>query len=575
MEAKVLYADIPDEFVFDNTMYETSEKNNNYSDINSFRYVINDAPLHCSLEQNKWRLDGTYKTAEAHETIPYCSIQTSNDTEMNGEYNFSTQIIINCSFEITQRLSGITLIFDEECYSNSLQINCLYGDASVLMQTYAPDSSIYFCEFGEEIQIEKIEITFYSMNKANRYLRLFGIVPGKVTSFSSEQVVSISSLQEISILCTELPAHSIEIELKNTDLEFKKLNPLFVKTRKTGATFYIDTIDENDKTSKFIQGYNFISLLDYYTSNSSLPAQTTIPKLLKKNVLNYFPLRYILDDYFSEFSTSQYTVLPASTSREALLAVLSSLGAVYGTKENILKIHKDFSGEKYIINSEQIFAGAKIIRPTEKYNISIERVRYIAQPNDNPENEPHRKITAEDLLDTYYDENRRKVYRIHTNSSTPAYSITVLSAAMTEMSGVVSAGYTPYTIDIVCTEDGIRNILSHGYVWWTNATESTETIKLILNETAYDRINIHSKKIKSIYISTDGDSLQKERALKYYNQDVTFEGTIILPDALECGNRIYIDSPKYNYFDGIVEQIEYTYKGGQKMIGRVRAHAYG
>ena len=66
-----------------------------------------------------------------------------------------------------------------------------------------------------------------------------------------------------------------------------------------------------------------------------------------------------------------------------------------------------------------------------------------------------------------------------------------------------------------------------------------------------------------------------EHLEKYYKNNNYFEGNIILPTSLKCGDTIKLSTEWQGDFEGVVEQIEYSLKGGQKLIGKVKVHAYG
>lgn len=568
MNVKVLYADTPEEFIFDYTEYTASEIKEECSDLQMFRNILNNPNNYATLENNKWLLDGTYETLNNNK-IPFWSVQVSNDTMENGKYYFNTPIQIDCVLEKPRNLSNLTVITDSDCYCNYLKIQWYLGENLVEEREFNPNTNIYECSLEEKIEFNKVSLTFYSMNKPNRYLKLFGLVQGKVYEFGNEQIADVYVLNEISILCTELPAHSIEINFKKSDFQFTRLNPLLVSIDNISyGTFYIDTVEILDNYGYNVQGYNFIQLLEYYTSNPIIEEDTYIINALKENILGKFPLQYTLDESYKKMRVYDYINFPNEfkTTRDWLLMFLSSLGSCYTIKKDSINIDIDFNTTKvHKIQLNQIFSGAKIIRPTEKYNIVLECETWLAG-----QGSPHSRILKEaDFKTTYEDPEYGTVYKIETFSSIPAVNISLPQLA--EKAVVKKTKfYVLLDVNKVISFDIID-----GRMHWDDASAGSVKNKIILNTPNYSRLTIKDIIIKSFLLVKDSVNLQKKRAQSYYKNDITFEGTINLKEKIECGDWIEIESDKYDNFKGVVDRIEYVYKGGQKIIGRVRAHAYG
>lgn len=333
MSVKIIYKDMVPKGKEDIINIETSEINPELSHID-FLKRDSITPVHyATLEKNQWKLDGTYKGLTSANTA-YWSTQVSNDEAVDEKYMFATSITLTRIFENKHTSVGLSFMFADPDYCNHLNIKWYNDDVVVNGENgtdFYPDKSEYYCKQNVDI-FNKVEVTFYSMNKPNRFLKIFAIDDGVNRIFNDKDVYSITILSEMSLISEELFNHQLELSLKrteDTEFIFQKRQPMFVyHNGSLEGQFFVESSERTSKNIYDIKLHNYTGILEsnkfYGGIYKDVPVKSIVNDIFKGE-----SIKVNISDDVSNTLLSGY--IPITTKREALAQVLFASCSVCDT----------------------------------------------------------------------------------------------------------------------------------------------------------------------------------------------------------------------------------------------------
>ncbi len=179
---------------------------------------------YATYEPDFWLLDGNYKFAPA--TNIHAGYISAVMSPSNPASDFTVAPKIEINFSELHSLEEITLKFSELSgdWSDRISIGFFNGGSTISAAFYTPTSA----EFTLTLSVanfNKIEIYFYSQNKAYRYARLSEIIFDELLKFSGSDIKAASLVEKISPLSTELPINTIDFTLYSDAGDFNIAAP--------------------------------------------------------------------------------------------------------------------------------------------------------------------------------------------------------------------------------------------------------------------------------------------------------------------------------------------------------------
>lgn len=536
---EILYTDIAPGAKADISGINISEINQEISNANLLQIEGNQSKNYATLELNQWKLDGTYKGLTSN-VIPFWGIQVSADEATDGRYFFETPITITRVFSNKHASVGITLTFgSSEDFCNSLNIKW-YNDAEIVSdKDFTPDEYCYYCEQNIEL-FNKVEITFYSMNKPNRFLKVYAIDDGVLRRFKDRELEKVSVLEEISLISEELPIDTLDFTLRSvgdTEFLFQKKQPLtvFHNDEFTGNFF----IDSSERTSYFtydVTAQNYIGILNAVKFYGGIYKDVTVQNIVS-SILENEGIEYELDEDLGAIILSGY--IPICSKREALAQVLFASGGVCTTaRSKKMRIFK-LGEEAKDIKSDSIFMGGKISVSNIVTSITVTGHDYVSSL------ETSEVFKGELPIGTSYIE-----------FSAP---VDIDKTVSISSNAIIEAIYNNYCIVTVSTAGDVS---ISAYTYNDNQTFKTLRNTNIVSGVAENEIEVTDATLVS---SSNIDDVAS-RVLSHYLKNKTLECDIIINDEI-CGDKVNLQTEWSGIQTGRIEQLEYDLR--RKKIGKV------
>lgn len=593
MNVKAVFCDIPQNYIACNEITAT-DINDSVSDIELLKDSYNEPYPIITIEYNKWRLDGTYKYAQKSK-IPYISNMVSSDEATDSMYFFPETITITKKFLTAQSIKGITIVSGEESYITYATIKWYNGTTLLDSADIYPDNSKYYYD-NQVSSCNKIEILVYAVNKPNRYLTIFSILEAKVHEFNNDTIMSCSILDEKNIINTELPCGSLEISLKGSfnDISFTSGQQIFIfRDEIKKGTYYLESFTRENINTVSLTAYDVFYILDNFpfmdvfipvTYNSAsgyyeIPLSSVLDYVFDRLPYNYtapdinLHLRgssRSVEENMGMYTAVNTRILRADTCREALVKIMAASRLkcdVQNGNHFVFTLWETTDPTE--IPQSNTFIGGNITTEQAMHTVSVEVDHYaiVTKYFDNEtDNTGPYWAEATRISLSVEDNNEHIYYASEDKTFSRTYIVGDLPDNLTL--DLNYPGYFKYKFtdpsDIGTTKNmrlRIKTLENAPDISSVNTgiTDGEDTgeinIALALADEPIDELLNHFK--------------------NYYRDNRIFEGQIIIPEDLHTGDTVKVHTEWQGDMVGIVEQIEYQFKGGQKLIGRIRVHAYG
>lgn len=552
MSVKIIYKDIAPGAKDDINDIQVSDINDNLSNIDLLRNEENQMVHYATLEYNHWKLDGTYRGLTL-DCTPFISTKISKDTptQLTVEdtnittYQFDTPISITRIFNGKYESVGISFTFSDPDYCNYLRVQWYNDDDIVYDNYYYPNSSEYYCKQNVDV-FNKITVTFYGMNKANRFLKIFAIDDGVNRIYTDNDIISINILEEMSLVSEDLKINSLDFSILHEDedvnLMFQKKQPISVYLDNVLLGMFF--IDEGTRTSKNIyevSANDYKGILDVNTFYGGLYNEVLAGDIIKDIFKNEdIPLE--IDINTANTLLSGY--LPICTKREALVQVLMATCSVCTTaRTNKFKIMK-LPTITTDIPADRIMMGGSVKNTTKVTSVKITIHNYV------------KKSESQELY---------KGTLLRGDNIVQFSNPCDVSANVTISGGTLKELYTNYCIINV---DSDSEITVTGYIYEDNTTEKEMTDPNALTGKASE--------VREITDCTLISNLNYEVVLKnvydYYMLNSSLESDIVILDE-QVGDFVTLHTQWSGDKQGRIEQLDYDIKN--KKIGKVVQRIYG
>lgn len=608
MSVKIVYCDVDFQIKKDLSGVSTeSETQSGYMDSELFNFVAIPSERQATLERDFWRLDGSYALPDVENkmNMAFFSKSMSGDVLSEYGYNLSESVSLSFVFGTTVNVSNLTFTFDSPDFCTHLYVEG-FSDAeqttSIFGADVFPDRDFYTHEFGIEYEVLSLKFTFYSMNKPNRFLKIFGIDFGKSYSFVDEDVYDISILKETSLISDSLPigTSNIGLNIRNSQVEeFKKYKPVFIyKDDKIERVHYVTNVDETGFNRMDLYCSDALWLLDEIDNSmfGFIPQTKALtygeidsPFIIYSNyyegdtstidgydLLDYrapHDPRYWVSKFVSDFQ--KYISFPIIYTKDLEFVLFKETYNEISKKELLLK---------------QVFASQICVRCLNNGFVQL---------SNQIENRIPKKISQKKLFNQYQKITKNKVnqisYNVHTIKKNYVSDSISLDSSSTAGTSYLSSdndlplvftrahfynlkslflNFNQNTQNEIRMEfggisdgsGGHRKTTIYGYTITTTTERKTVDLEYV---DANSALNV-AEVADNSFLTTENESRFINAISEYYKHNSVLEFDMILEDENE-GDWLELDM-RDKIYTGRIEKIEYTMQG--KKIGTVTMRIY-
>lgn len=490
-----------------------------------------DVPNYATMEKDFWILDGTH---ESFPDVPANAPFGLWSYSMSGENGaFSAPIVLTRTFSEKHSSVGISFEFQRYTndYCNSLNIKWYSDDTLLFDKDYQPDSATYYCKQNVEL-FNKVVITFHSMNKAGRYLKIANIDDGVIRIFGDADLMSVKVVEEVSPISEELPIDTLDFTLNKGDVEFmfqkKQPTEVYHNGNLIGC-FFIESSSRLTKAQYRISAEDYIGILDKTDFMGGIYTDVPASEIIS-GIFTDETIPYEIEESLQAKPLSGY--IKICTKREALAQVAFALGAIVDTtrtrKVLIRKIHTE---KESTVEGDRVFMGGSI--DTGDIVTAIEIKEHSYTQNNETQELFSGEISGTELI----------------TFSEPKHSLTISGGTITK-SGVNYA---------VITAAGNVVLSGKGY------NHATKTIRKSNPNITYGEKQNTIKFEETTLISSSNSAEIIEKVYDYYLKNKTLKCDFVLSGE-ETSDTVKIETEFAGTKKGIIKSLDLDIKN--KLIGK-------
>lgn len=285
-----------------------------------------------TLENMFWLLDNSFENFPDILTNENFALWSQSMSDEKGE--FTNPIELELNFSDYESCVGLAFEFlaDTDDYCNLVNIKW-YQDETLLSENdYELDSNNLFC-MNSVLNFNKILISFKSMSKPYRYLKLQNITYGVIRVFEDDELRKINLLEDISLTSEELRINTLDFTLNNKkliDFIFQKKQPLTLRrNNELIGTFFIENSKRRSATLYEISAVDYLGVLEKMIFNGSTYTNANVSDIVA-DIMGNIPYEIATDIGDNVLSGT----LDKCTCREALLQVAFACCAIVDTTRN-------------------------------------------------------------------------------------------------------------------------------------------------------------------------------------------------------------------------------------------------
>lgn len=345
------------------------------------------APKAATLEPDYWKLDGTFDTFPDRPELEMWGLWSNSMSRDDG--TFETPIVLTLAFGNQHTVNGTGFEFNphDNSYCNDLNIKYYNGDTILSDINMYPDnwrSSVVH----DVANFNKMVITFNSMNKPGRYLKLQSVIYGLTLEFENEEVTEAALLEEVDITSSELTINTFDVGLYSESDDFNIFNPkgIYNDLQKkqqinlvgtidgaTGSfgTFYIEEWKSTANKIMKLNTVDAIGIMDGTTFYGGIYKNVTVRELVRE-ITNDAGFGFTLDGSISEIALSGW--IPVCSHREALQQVAIAAGGYVDTSRGgavKIKAQPDTEDVYYTIGMGRKHTGTEVMLKSLVTGVSV------------------------------------------------------------------------------------------------------------------------------------------------------------------------------------------------------------
>ncbi len=300
-----------------------------------------------TLEPDYWKLDGTFDVFPDNPEADAWGVWSNSMSNEDG--TFTTPPELTLTFQNNHSAIGIGFEFNPHDNSYCNNMNVKYYNVETLLSDIDLQPDNWSFSYSNKVEnYNKMIITFYSMNKAGRYLKLQNVIHGLIKSFETEMITEASLLEEVDITSSELTINTLDFKVYSEDDDFNIFNPggmysvLQKKqqlnlegningTSKGFGTFYLDDWKSKGNKIMSLSTVDGIGVMNgtYFYGGVYV---NIAAKDLVEEIMNDAGFGYSIDDSLQDIQLSGW--IPKCSHREALQQVAIAIGGYVDTSRS-------------------------------------------------------------------------------------------------------------------------------------------------------------------------------------------------------------------------------------------------
>ena len=626
MSVRVVYRDV--DFEAKNQLTDVKingDRNEVLMDDDLFYYCAV-PPVHdATMEENYWRLDGSFDVVDElkNPNAAFCSSTLSNGANEYG-YNIENSPEITYVFENGYPIRNITFSFDEEAFCTSVLIEG-YGDieqTNLLFTANAyPDDAFYNFSLDTEYNVYVLKFTFKTMNKPNRFFRLYGIDSGTAYRFSENEVYDVSILTETSLINQQLFMGTSDLTVdtkKYPYINFIKYKPYYIyKNDVIQQTHFLSNFDEVSTNKTSLEGADSIYVMSEF--NDAFPIEQT-SGVTYEETARLINGAYYCSNVASKYGKQESWVFEkwkGSKPEHINFDKISEFSGPYEwnipLKQLLIKYKKYSKSKIYVLDNvtvhldkadytnkslKYIFENLSF---ASQYRISVQNNGFICIGNKetllknvlpsrifmNQKKIIEEKVTDVEYSKHYYtvrtyqnyyeyDAGVGKDTATHTNYEKSDIPIWFLGGEVRPPKSNIPVSHT---VSCGIDENGNYNFVHkvnvgyryfNYYVTWAFVEHTTTKKTYNLSQTDSNDRTVKVSVSDNPFITSQNETVFLKSLADYYKHNISIEFDMIIEDEV-VGDYVEVQMPDKIY-RGYIEKLEYTMQG--KKIGTVKMRIY-
>ena len=502
---------------------------------------------YATFEHNYWKLDGTYRGITGQSTLIW-SDDVSYGQEVHawvegttlvmnnyGRSGFTRPPILTRYWSGYQTSPGVYLIFYGPDFATNVNIKW-YRDSTLLYsKDYYPNAKAFFCEQRVEL-FNRCDITFNTMSKINRFLKVTDIWDGQLVEFYNENIRSLNILEELNPVSAELPMNVMNLSFSH---KIDDLNLVF-QSKQVMETYFNDNLYGKFFISKSEGTYDvtlhdYLGLLDLVPFRGGYYSGVTAGSIID-TILYGENIAYTVDAYTRDFVLNG--IIEPCTKREALAQVLFATQSVADdSRSATLNIYKNPATTKTVTPDHTFINGSNDIRDNPVTEIALT---------------VHNYVLASDTSELFSSELTAGTYTIEFDDVIATSTATISGATFSTLAA---------TYCIISVASAGEVIIS-AKVYEDNAVIKTIANTVVPSGTPTNVVSYTDKTLVSL---SNADTVLVG-LLAYHKRNNSYEAKIKFTNE-RLGDTVTITTPKEETRVGIVTKLNYKLR--KKQLGTI------
>lgn len=181
---------------------------------------------YASLEQDYWRLDGSFLLPEQEE-LPLQQTGWWSDKISGADGVFDTPPVLRFSWNADQSSVGFTVCFDDagEQYASCFRLRAYDADGVILKDVLVENAAVR-CELDAPVEhYRTVTLEFLRTHEPFRRARVTEVIFGLIKRFTQENTVSATLDYSFSPIGENLPTNELTLTIDNSDASWNMANP--------------------------------------------------------------------------------------------------------------------------------------------------------------------------------------------------------------------------------------------------------------------------------------------------------------------------------------------------------------
>ena len=322
-------------------------------------------------------------------TGEYWGFMSSSRT--GTDYLFQTPIPLSITFTEPVVIDGLHFVFNafDDSYCDNMDVRFIHSSGPDTVVNVTPGTARYLLD-TQESDVIGIQMTFYSMNKQDRFLWIQRLTLGNVRVFTRDEIISCNTYAELDADGSDLKIGTLNFEVLANDIDEtsfgrrKKVELIFNKA--LVGTYFIDDLEFTQSNTWRFRCVDSVGVLEDRSFDGGLYNGTRVftevpggTGFIVNDISTASGVEItVSDEYITSVNSSGvnyyislYGVLPVCTCRYALVQVAFAMNAIIIVNpDGSIYLKRIDSTPMTLVDEQRIMLGAY----TKKEKLSVENV---------------------------------------------------------------------------------------------------------------------------------------------------------------------------------------------------------